>query len=173
MTDAYFKPRTAEEIVGATPGADYYVYVDLCKDRRHAADILLSLPEKSFILISSPTDKHKGHWVAISRDTTNRKIFYFDSYGYGPDRAKMKWLTPQQLRQSGQMRNLFNDGLKELCRRGWEVHYNDVKYQVEGDLSATCGIWASAFLNSEVNPDVFAAHPPDLRNYYRVYFRKE
>lgn len=87
-----------------------------------------------------------------------------------PDRRKMEWVSRRELYESGQARNILNDGLKEFARRGWVIHYNVYPFQVEGDGSATCGIWSAAFLNSGMNPDEFMYYHQPLSFYSRKYF---
>ena len=57
------------------------------------------------------------------------------------------------------------------------MYYNDYPYQIEGDRTATCGIWVAAFLNSGLNPDDFAEENErrerDVFYYYKRYFMNE
>ena len=88
-------------------------------------------------------------------------------------------MNEDDLRESGQFMNIFNDGLRDLQKHGWEIHYNDYPYQKSGDETAVCGIYTAAFLRSGKNPDEFERETKRIEKrgmnpaiyYYRKYFR--
>lgn len=176
-----FTPRSGEEIVEACfDHPPIYLYSDLCKRMKESgnpAKVLIDIFKKNlknFILIQSPKDPHMGHWVSLSMDPNRGSIYFFSSYGGRPDEEKNIWLSPYGRILSGQDVNLLNDGMKELMLKGWEIHYNQYPYQRKGDKTATCGIWATAFLNSNMNPDEFfhycITHNLDVIDFYKHYF---
>lgn len=171
MTSIIYKPRSGVEVMKASPkGTEMFLYSDLCSRPGSAYDILCSLPRNSIILLQNPDKMNSGHWVSLSFHPETKEVYFFSSYGGMPDREKNKWLSMEGRRRSGQVRNLLNDGLKQFAKRGWQIHYNDYPYQIEGDSTATCGIWATAFMNSGLNPDEFEERHKSVFDYYRQFF---
>lgn len=168
-----YLPRTGAEVLNAAPlGTKIYLYSDLCRKRGSPKNILLSLGRHSIILIQNPKQMNSGHWTSLSIFPETKEAFFFSSYGGKPDVEKNMWIPSRELQYSGQKRNVINDGLKQLAYEGWTIHYNDYPFQVEGDKTATCGIWATAFMQSGLNPDDFARCHLDLDDYYRAFFLK-
>lgn len=166
-----YKPRGGDEVLrAAPPGTRIFLYSDLCSKPDSAYNILRLLPRNSIILLQNPQKMNSGHWISLSFHPETKEVYFFSSYGGMPDREKNRWLSPQERNISGQMRNLLNDGLKEFARRGWVVHYNDYPFQQEGDKTATCGIWATAFMNSGLNPEEFERRHKNVEDYYQLYF---
>lgn len=173
-------PRTGDEVVAATYGSPpIYLYGELCEQmKKHSPVVILKeileRSSKNFILIQDPKKMNSGHWVSLSMNPYLKDIYFFSSYGGKPDEEKNRWISPQGRILSGQDANLLNDGLKELMKEGWTIHYNQYPYQHIGDKTATCGIWAAAFMNSNLNPDQFFEHTSkyDLSayDYYKMYF---
>ena len=99
-------------------------------------------------------------------------------YGGKPDNEKIAWMNEDDLRSSGQYLNIFRNGLRDLQKHGWTIHYNDYPYQIEGDHTAVCGIYTAAFLRNGKNPDVFREETERLWKkginpavyYYEKYF---
>lgn len=179
--DIFFKPRTGSEVSDATGGVPIVVYSELNeRARKIGVETLLnemfSKSDKYIILLQDPDKMNSGHWMGlVYKPDFKKRVYFFSSYGGKPDVEKKKWIPKSDLRRSRQNIDVFNDGLKKLNMRGWEIHYNDHPYQVEGDKTATCGIWTAAFLNSGMNPDQFARynlrHHQGAREYYFKYFR--
>ena len=170
--DIYFTPRKGREVLAASPpGTRLYLYSDLASDPRQPLDVLLSMGRNNIILLQDPDKMNSGHWIALSIHPETREVYFFSTYGGMPDREKIKWLSSADLMRSGQKRNVLNDALKELAMLGWTIYYNDYPYQVEGDNTATCGIWSAAFLNSGMNPDQFEAYHYPLPKYYYTLFK--
>lgn len=172
MTDFNFrKPTTGTQVLNAAPpGTKIWLYSDLASDPRPAPVILSSMARNNLILMQNPNKMNTGHWISLSFHPETRDIYFFSSYGGKPDEEKNRWISQELLVRSRQRRNVLNDGLKYFAQIGWTVHYNDVPYQRVGDQSATCGIWASAFLRSGRNPDYFGAHHSSVKDYYDKYF---
>lgn len=166
-----FSPRSGEEVLRASPpGTKIFLYSDLCKLPYSPRDILLSLPRHSLILLQDPSNMRSGHWTSLSIFPERKKAYFFSSYGGKPDEEKNRWISTRGLWKSGQMRNLINDGLKQLFLEGWEIHYNDHEFQKEGDRTATCGIWATSFMQSQLNPDDFARNHRSIDDYFQRYY---
>ena len=159
--EVLYKPRTGTEMQDAMNGeAPIYEYSDLCEIASNCgpggAQMLLgkmfNKSEKNIILLQDPDNMNSGHWISVSRDKPNRAIYFFSTYGGKPDVEKIQWISKKKLRKSGQLLNIFNDSLRACQQQGWTIHYNDKTYQVEGDNTATCGIFTVAFLKSGLNP---------------------
>lgn len=156
-------PRTDSELEEATdfqvPIHKYSDLVELSRKpggaRRMLAYMFKRAP-KHIILLQDPSNMSSGHWISVSMNPRKKEIYFFSTYGKKPDVEKVQWMSDDELLESGQEINIFSDGLRELQKHGWEIHYNDKKYQHEGDDSATCGIFTVAFLNSGKNPEEFA-----------------
>ena len=159
--DIIYKPRTGEEMSDATlHKVPIHKYSDLCRIARKTspASMLAQMFKQSpdhIILLQDPSDMNSGHWISVSRNPLKREFYFFSTYGGKPDVEKIQWMCEDDLRQSGQDLNIFNDGLHEAQKHGWEIHYNDYPYQKSGDQTAVCGIFTAAFLRSGKNPDEF------------------
>ncbi len=122
-----------------------------------------------------------GHWMSISAFPNRKQIYFFSTYGGRPDVEKITWMNEDDLRESGQFMNIFNDGMKILQKHGWEIHYNDYPYQRKNDKTAFCGIMTAAFLNSNKNPDDFERDTLEIARsginpviyYFQKYFLSE
>lgn len=180
MSDVvYFNPRTGEEVSRSCGGAPIYLYSELAEEMKRggAFDVLCNIMRRSlknFILVQDPDEMTSGHWTALEFVPDKQEVYFFSSYGGKPDEEKNKWIPFTARSASGQVLNVLNDGLKEFAKRGWTVHYSQYKYQVPGDDTATCGIWASAFMNSGLNPDEFHRTTKRRRltakDYFDAYF---
>ena len=180
--DIFYKPRSGDEVCvasGGVPICPYSVLNDAAKilGIERLLRKMFSISRKYIILLQDPANMRSGHWMGLEFDPKKNAIYFFSSYGGKPDVEKRRWLGKSGMNKSHQTVDVFNDGLKELLKKGWEIHYNDHPYQFEGDHTATCGIWTVAFLNSNMNPEQFYRY--NLRNhqgvveYYRRYFRKK
>ncbi|DAC81711.1 TPA_asm: adenain [Sheep rumen MELD virus] len=161
-----YQPQKGDVLQKACPpGTKVFRYRDLF-------DPNLMLGRDNVILLEDPMKPNTGHWVALKLMPEYRQAYFFNSYGGKPDQKKNEWIPLELLQASGQDENVLNDILKGLALKGWTIHYNDYAYQKEGDKTATCGVWAAAFLNSEQNPDVFKEKHFPLEAYYEALFRK-
>ena len=156
-----YNPRSGLEMDQAlnhrTP---VYKYSELCRlGEKYGPTRMLShmfrRSRDNVILLQDPDDMTSGHWISVSCKPKEKEIYFFSTYGGKPDVEKIKWMTEDSLRESGQFMNIFNDGLKDLQNHGWEIHYNDYPYQKPNDKTAVCGIYTAAFLRSGLNPDEF------------------
>lgn len=182
MTDFIYKPRTGDEMKQATGGLPVHVYSDICKQMKYEDPVGVLMKacfpfNKCVILLQDPKNMNSGHWTGLEFNPAKREAYFFSSYGGKPDEEKNRWIDLDGRIKSNQERNPINNALKLLCARGWTIFYNDHPYQVEGDKTATCGIWTAAFLNSGMNPDDFAEdnerRERDVFYYYKRYFLKE
>ena len=156
-----YKPRTGEEMERAlNHKVPIHLYSDLCKlAKKHGISRVLAhmfkYSEKNVILLQDPDDMNSGHWFCVLRNIPKKEIYFFSTYGGKPDVEKISWIPEDDLRESDQFLNLFNDGLRDLQKHGWEIHYNDFPYQKKGDETAFCGVMTAAFIRTGVNPDKF------------------
>ena len=183
--DILFKPRDGEEMEYATlHKVPIYKYSELCElAKKHGATALLSRifkkSNQNIILLQDPSNMNSGHWISVSRNPKRKQMYFFSTYGGKPDVEKIKWMNEDDLRESNQLINIFNDGLRECQNHGWEIYYNDFPYQKEGDNTAVCGIYTAAFLRSGQNPDEFEEETKKLIKekinpaifYFDKYFR--
>ena len=160
-----YTPRTGEEVQNAVAGhPPIYLYSNLCEEMKRCKNPTAVIKRifakslKNFILIQSPRKPNSGHWCGLSMNPYLKDIYFFSSYGGKPDEEKNRWISRYGQILSGQDANLLNDGLKGMMNEGWRIHYNQYPYQMKGDKTATCGIWAAGFLNSNANPDEFFLH---------------
>lgn len=180
-----YTPRSGLEMEAATlHKAPILMYSDLCKEAaRYGSARMLSRmfkrSDQNIILLQDPDDMDSGHWLSVSRNVPKKEVYFFSTYGKKPDVEKLKWMTDNMLRASGQDINIFNDGMKEFQRHGWTIYYNDYPYQKEGDNTSTCGIYTAAFLRSGLDPDEFEVQTKEIMKrgenpaivYYDQYFR--
>ena len=159
--DIIYNPRDGKEMEDATLNrVPVYKYSDLCEiaERHGPARMLAQMFKRSndsIVLLQDPSNMNSGHWISVSRNPRKKEIYFFSTYGGKPDIEKIKWISEDDLQESGQLMNIFNDGLRECQQHGWEIHFNDYPYQKEGDHTAVCGIYTVAFLRSGKNPDEF------------------
>lgn len=179
MNEILKNPRTGEEVQKATGGVPIRLYSDVCRYMKQIGPVktlmrILSPKLKCIILLQNPKKMNSGHWISVSMNPGKNEIYFFSSYGGKPDEEKNKWLDIDGRLKSEQEVNPLNDALKQMTRYGWKVYYNDFPYQKTGDKTATCGIWVSAFLNSNLNPDEFAVYTNEkglnALDYYNLYF---
>lgn len=188
MTDFYKVPRTGAEMQHAVKLMNgrkipILLYSDVCRmmgeigPKKCIAQLYKKCGEKMLILLQDPSDMNSGHWMSLTILPRSHTIYFFSSYGGKPDEEKNRWLDKEARIQSGQENNPLNDGLKELHMDGWTIHYNDYPYQVEGDGSATCGIWTAGFLNMDLNPDEFnyfvRRNKLNAGDFFRAFFARE
>ena len=180
-----YDPRTGEEMMNATlHHVPVYRYSELCElGKKHGPARMLAhmfrRSDDNIILLQDPSDMNSGHWLSVSRNVPKHQIYFFSTYGGKPDVEKIHWMNEDDLKESGQFMNIFNDGLHDLQNHGWEIHYNDYPYQKPGDETAVCGIYTVAFLRSNLNPDEFEKQTLDLAKkgknpavfYYDKYFK--
>lgn len=180
MNDILRKPRTGEEVSRAAGGVPVYLYSDVCRLMKEKGAVpaichILKPYGKCFILIQHPNNMRSGHWNALEINPKKQEIYYFSSYGGKPDEEKNRWIDLDGRLKSEQEVNPLNDALKQFCQYGWKIFYNDFPYQREGDKTATCGIWAAAFLNSNRDPDEFAHFNNEngitVYDYFNWYFK--
>ena len=111
-----YEPRSGGEMMEATlHHVPIYKYSELCKlGQKHGATRMLShmfrRSDENIILLQDPSNMDSGHWLAISRNVPKRAIYFFSTYGGKPDVEKIKWMNEDDLRESGQFMNIFNDG---------------------------------------------------------------
>lgn len=159
--DIIYSPRDGSEMETATlHHTPIYKYSDLCKlAQKYGPTRMLSHLFKrsndNIILLQDPDHMNSGHWLSVSRNPRKKQIYFFSTYGGKPDIEKISWIPEDDLHESGQYLNIFNDGLRDCQKHGWEIHYNDYPYQKEGDHTAVCGIYTVAFLRSRKTPDEF------------------
>ena len=182
--DILFSPRSGEEMKEAcgrvTP---IYLYSDLCRmvKNNSPAQLLARMFKRALnnvILLQDPSNLRSGHWFSVTQNPRKKEIYFFSTYGGKPDVEKVSWVDEDDLRESGQFMNLFNDGLHDAQKHGWKIYYNDFPYQKPDDKTAVCGIYTAAFIRSGCNPDEFEEKTKQLMKeginpaiyYYDKYF---
>ena len=179
-----YQPRSGAEMEHATlHKVPVHLYSDLCRDaKKHGPARMLSFmfrrSKDNIILLQDPKNMNSGHWISVSMNPRKKDIYFFSTYGGKPDAEKVEWMNEDDLRESGQYLNIFNEGLRSLQQHGWTIHYNDHQFQKPGDRTATCGIFTAAFLRSGKNPDEFIRETELIRQhgadpavvYYYRYF---
>ena len=157
-----FEPRSGDEMEYATQHrVPIYKYSDLCRLSRKSGgpsrmlSHMFRRSDKNIILLQDPKDMSSGHWTSVSRNVPRHEIYFFSTYGGKPDVEKNKWMSDDELLESGQAANIFNDALRNMQLHGWKIFYNDFPYQKATDETATCGIYTAAFLRLGLNPDEF------------------
>lgn len=179
-----YDPRDGDEMENATlHHVPIHKYSDLCRlsEKHGPASMLAHMFRQNddhIILLQDPSNMDSGHWISVSRNVPKKEIYFFSTYGGKPDIEKLQWMNEDDLKESGQFINIFNEGLRTLQQHGWEIHYNDYPYQKEGDNTAVCGIYTAAFLRSGKNPDEFKKEVMLLKRhginpavyYYDKYF---
>lgn len=179
-----YEPRTGDEMANATfHKVPILRYSELCSlAKKHGIMRMIANmfknSEDNIILLQDPSNMNSGHWISVSRNLPKKEIYFFSTYGGKPDVEKLQWMNDDDLKASGQDMNIFSEGLHELQKRGWEIHYNDYPYQKSGDNTATCGIYTAAFLRSGKDPDKFKYYTLQLERlgldpaivYYQKYF---
>ena len=183
--DIMYKPRTGDEMEAALDHkVPIHLYSDLAQlcERHTPIQVLANMFKRSnkhIILLQDPDKMESGHWISVSKNPRKKEMYFFSTYGGKPDVEKIKWISEEDRRRSNQLINVLNDGLEECQKHGWEIHYNDYPYQVEGDKSATCGIYTVAFLQSGKNPDEFREETLKIQDkginpavfYFKKYFK--
>ena len=157
-----YEPRTGTEMENATlHKVPVYEYSELCNmaartgtPTRMLAQMFKRAPS-SIVLLQDPQNMSSGHWISITCNRAKKEIYFFSTYGGKPDVEKNKWIKEDDLRESGQIADIFRDGLRDLQLHGWEIHYNDYPYQKPNDKTAVCGIYTAAFIRSGLNPEQF------------------
>ena len=156
-----YEPRTGEEMEHAVGHKiPIYKYSDLCRIAKNTSPTgmlshMFRRSDDNIILLQDPQKMNSGHWISVSRNLPKKEIYFFSTYGGKPDAEKVEWMSDDDLIESGQDLNVFNEGLHDLQKHGWTIHYNDYQYQKPGDETATCGIFTAAFLRSGKNPEEF------------------
>lgn len=159
--DIVYEPRSGTDMEKATlKRVPIHLYSKLCEmARKHGSRALLSHMFKQanshIILLQDPNDMNSGHWISVTMNPKNKEIYFFSTYGGKPDVEKLEWMNDDDLQESGQDINIFNDGLKDMQEHGWEIHYNDYPYQKPNDKTAVCGIYTAAFIRSGLDPEEF------------------
>lgn len=178
--DIVFSPRSGSEMEEAVQKkAPIHLYSELCElARKHGSRAMLAQMFKQvkhhIILLQDPRDMNSGHWISVSMNPKKKEIYFFSTYGGKPDIEKLEWMNDDDLKQSGQDINIFSEGLREMQKHGWEIHYNDFEYQKPHDHTAVCGIYVAAFLRSGLNPEEFEQETLDIarsgKNPAVIYF---
>lgn len=179
-----FSPRSGDEMENATlHKVPIHLYSDLCRlSKKSGSDRMLArlfqYSDNNIVLLQDPSDMNSGHWFCVCRNLPKHEIYFFSTYGGKPDVEKVQWMSEDDLRESDQFHNIFNDGLRNAQKHGWKIYYNDYPYQKSGDKTAVCGIYTAAFIRSGMNPDKFEEETKKLMKqginpavyYYRKYF---
>lgn len=96
-------------------------------------DNLLGLYGKCIILYL--TSSHYGHWTCIFK--YNNEIHFFDSYGIQPD-MELKFIDNNERIQLKQKIPYLSN---LIIKSGYQVNYNQYKFQKEDMRITSCGSW--------------------------------
>ena len=114
------------------PDTNIYPYNQLY-NFRHIDEIFDKLGR--CILLYPTHSETVGHWVCIIK--RNNIIEYFDPYGFPPDTSIQNLGTPQDVaKRTGQD---IPKLLKMIQEAGYNLEYNNKKFQKLGDDIGTCG----------------------------------
>lgn len=135
------KPMSDTEINKYLPNTKIITY-DQLSEMNSILDVLPK--KKDAVILMYQSEKNNGHWCSLER--LNRKITFFDPYGYRPDK-ELSW-TPANLRKSlGQDVPHLSILLNKAVDDGLEVVFNDYAFQDRDKLEfATCGRWNIAWI---------------------------
>ena len=61
------------------------------------------------MLLQDPSNMDSGHWLSVSCNKPKKEIYFFSTYGGKPDVEKISWMKEDDLLESGQIMNIFND----------------------------------------------------------------
>jgi hypothetical protein len=107
---------------------------------------------RSYVVILVEHSVGEGHWQCLLRygDT----IEFFCSYGSYPDEA-YEWNTPQQNMEVDAPTPYLSTLLKKAEGDGFNIIYNKVDYQTEGNDITTCGAYVVfrilTFIHDDMN----------------------
>jgi hypothetical protein len=92
-----------------------------------------------FILLR--TSVNSGHWCCLVRN--NKNIYYFDSYGVGPD-GELSRISKGLRYQLGESDKLLT-GLIQTITSDYTFSYNNIQFQQYLPDINTCGKWTTVF----------------------------
>jgi hypothetical protein len=124
--------------------AKYEIRFMLYSDLANFDKIVDVLPnEVDGVIILVRTELTFGHYVALCRNKNN--IFFFDSYGFRPDKNFHK--SPEYMRiKLGQEYPHLSYMLNDAVDDKFKVTFNEYKLQKMSDKSQTCGRWCIWFI---------------------------
>ena len=111
--------------------------------------MLLSALGKSgqLIILYPVKNSTHGHWTCVFLNPNDRKIYFFDSYGYVPDdqlgfmsKKAMKHFNPRDFMYLTKL-------LYKASSEGKEIDYNQYQFQADDPGVTTCGYWCLARLS--------------------------
>lgn len=98
-------------------------------------------------------NKKYGHWACLAIKYPN--VYFFDSLGIFPD-DELNEIKPLYREVSGQSSRSLGKILYRLSNIGYNIHYNDIKFQEDRSGINTCGRFCALFLTDalikESNP---------------------
>lgn len=107
-----------------------------------------------------------GHWCCISIKGNN--VYFFDPLGLFPD-EELKKIDTRYRVESGQVRREIALILLSLKRSGYNIHYNDIKFQRDSPEISTCGRYCVCFFETvrklTSNEDPYIKMREILNNY--------
>ena len=135
-------PVSDEEIHKLLPDSPIITYEEL--EKYENIEHLLPNKRSSVVLFVKTMADNAGHWCGLMRSDNN--IYYFDSYGLRPD--KNLAFAPEELRKDfGQNIPLLSYLLNKAVDDGFDVSFNEVKYQSDEKTIMTCGRWVVSRIN--------------------------
>ena len=102
--------------------------------------------------IDMRTNSKLGHWCCLA--VRGNDVYFYDSLGIFPDDELNRIPISFRMR-TNQNERLLGSILYQLKKKGFRIHYNDIKMQEDKDGVNTCGRYCALFLKvveSEGNP---------------------
>jgi len=120
--------------------------------------------ERDFCFLLIEDSPNRGHWVALLRH--HNQIEFFDSFGGKVD-SQLSWSCPSVRRGLGQCKTHLSDLLNQSP---FEVVYNPIPYQQDGQDINTCGRHCVLRIVSRFSPENL-----NLSDYYSLmkYWKKQ
>jgi len=144
-----------------------YVYADL---EHYSFNKLL--PKKLDYVIILIEDKiNHGHWVCLTKDSYNKIVTWFDSYGIKPA-GELKWVSAKQnAKLDNQPYDILNI-LHEAIKQGYTVLYNKKRFQKSDPNINCCGrhviFYLLNFLKNNMNLPEYIEKMEFLEKQYKT-----
>ena len=162
-----YEPMSDADIKKKLPDIRILQYADL-KNYKNIKE-LFPKQRDAIVLLTELNLENSGHWQCLLR--SEKKIFFFDSYGFRPD--KFLQFCPKQIRDDlGQDFPFLSALLNNAVDLNFKVTFNGYPYQdIKDTAIATCGRWCVLFINFYLkrknnNPKIFYKSIIQLSKHY-------
>lgn len=161
--DVEFTPQQITNITGPITIITIYNRDQVLNELYMRSRIRSSGKERFLIhYATSANGSHlKGHWVGMVVNHSNKKIYWYDSYGLMVDNGT-RLIDPNFRRESNQDNRYYGRFLyRMMTELGYTVNYNAEQVQDYRPGVNTCGRFVALFLslnrNNDVSPERFNA----------------